>query len=67
MDWFNAHRKLIIVAITAVLAVFLDDQTAQEVAGAIGVVLAWLIPNDEAAVAALYPPGAVLPRPRRDR
>lgn len=54
MIWFNAHRKVILAAITAVLVIFVDDQTAQDITAGIGAVLVYLVPNDQAAVEAVY-------------
>ena len=54
MDWLNAHRKAIVFAVAAVVVIFTDDQTAQEVAGVVGTILGFLVPNDQEAVARIY-------------
>jgi len=53
-DLIHAHRKLLIAAIAGVLALVLDAETAKEVAGAIGVILVGVIPNDGAASDRIY-------------
>ena len=54
MDWLNAHRKVIIAAIGALLVIFIDEQTAQAIIAAIDAVLVGLIPNDQAAIDRVY-------------
>lgn len=44
--WIAKRRKGIVAAIAAVLVLFLDADTAKEVAGVIGAVLTYLVPND---------------------
>ena len=54
MDFIRAHRKAIIAAVAGVLVIFLDADTAKEVAGGLGAALTWAVPNDAAAVERVY-------------
>lgn len=65
MDWIAAHRKALLAALTAVLVLVVDQDTVDKIIGAVGVLSTWLIPNDEAAAARLYPAGSIVPRRRR--
>lgn len=53
-DFIAAHRKAIIFAVAAIVVIFTDDNTAQEVAGIVGTVLGYLVPNDEMATKRIY-------------
>jgi hypothetical protein len=55
MDWIRAHRKLILAAITALLPQFLDGDTVDAIVIVVGLFLTGGIPNDETAIARLYP------------
>lgn len=54
LDYVRAHRKALLAALTGVLILFVDAETADEVIGAVGIVLTWLVPNDQQAVQRLY-------------
>lgn len=54
MDWISAHRKVLLAAIAAVLVIFVDEQTAQDIVAGIGALLVFLVPNDQAAVQRIY-------------
>lgn len=54
MDWLKAHRKGIIAAVSAVLVLFLDADTAKEISGVVGAILTVLVPNDEDAIHRIY-------------
>jgi len=58
MDWIRAHRKLILAAITALLPQFVDGDTADAIIIVLGLFLTGGIPNDEAAIARIYPNSA---------
>lgn len=45
MAWIHAHRKAIVAAVAAVAVVFVDANTAQEIAAVVGTVLVWAVPN----------------------
>lgn len=57
-DWVAAHRKALIVAIGAVLALVFNPDEVQEITGIVTVILTWLVPNDQAAVERIYGAGA---------
>lgn len=40
------HRKVLVAAVAAVLALVLDSETAQQLAAAVGVGLVYLVPNE---------------------
>lgn len=46
MDWVRAHRKGIVAAITAVLVLVVDSETADRVGAAVGALLVYLVPNE---------------------
>ena len=54
MDWINAHRKVLIAAIGAILVIFIDEQTAQAIIAAVHAILVGLIPNDQVAIDRIY-------------
>ena len=53
-DYISAHRKGLLAALTAVLVLIVDAETADKVVGAVGVLLTVLVPNDQAAVERVY-------------
>lgn len=54
LDFIKAHRKTIVAAVAAVVVIFADDQTAQEVAAVVGTILGFLVPNDQDAIDRIY-------------
>lgn len=54
MDYLQAHRKAIVAAIAAVLVLVVDQETADKIVGAVGVLLTLLVPNDEGAIQRVY-------------
>lgn len=54
LDVIKAHRKGILAILTAVLVLVVDQETADKLVGAVGVLLTILVPNDEAAVERVY-------------
>lgn len=54
MDWIRAHWKGIIAVVSAVLVLVVDDNTAQEVIGALGVLGVILKANDQGAIDRIY-------------
>jgi hypothetical protein len=57
MDWIKAHRKGLLAVITAVLVLFVDPETADQIIGAVGVLLTIVVPNDQGAIDRIYHSG----------
>lgn len=53
-DFVRAHRKGILVAITAILVIFLAADQAKEISAGIGAILTVVVPNDEEAIKRVY-------------
>lgn len=54
LDFIRAHRKGILAALTAVLVLVVDAETADKVVGAVGLVLTIVVPNDQDAIERVY-------------
>lgn len=54
LDLIRGHRKGILAVLTAVLVVVVDQETADTIVGAVGVLLTVLVPNDQDAVDRVY-------------
>jgi hypothetical protein len=54
MDWIRAHRKGLLAALTGVLLLVLDQESADKIAGAAGVLLILLVPNNQEAATRIY-------------
>lgn len=52
--YIRAHRKGILAALTAVLVLVVDQETADKLVAAAGVILTIVVPNDEVAVHRVY-------------
>lgn len=52
--YIRAHRKALLAALSAVLILFLDSATTDEIVSGVGALLILVVPNDQAAVAAIY-------------
>ena len=52
--YIRAHRKALLAALSAVLILFLDSATTDEIVSGVGALLILVVPNDQAAVAAFY-------------
>lgn len=52
--YIRAHRKALLAALSAVLILFLDSATTDEIVSGVGALLILIVPNDQAAVAAIY-------------
>lgn len=57
--YVRAHRKAIIAAVTAIVVLIADAETADKVAGAVGLGLLIVVPNDQDAIRAVYHKGRV--------
>ena len=52
--YIRAHRKALLAALSAVLILFLDSATTDEIVSGVGALLILVVPNDPAAVAQIY-------------
>jgi len=52
--YVRAHRKALLAALAAVLILFFPSATVDEIVSIVGAFLVLVVPNDQAAVAAIY-------------
>lgn len=52
----QAHRKVLLASLTALLIQYVDSETADWIVTGVGIALTYFVPNDQDAIESVYGP-----------